>query len=184
VAEADRDGDGIADAHDRCPDQPETVNGRDDNDGCPDRLVVISPVNPPPPVILHFDAGSAQLRPDAGPVLDDVASTLRDHPEILLVEVEGHTDRAGGSEKAEVAIAQRRAETVRLALVGRGIEAGRLRAKGYGSHCPITPQTTVEGRAHNRRAGFKVVKMENGPTSVELGCAMATAAGIAPAPIP
>jgi outer membrane protein OmpA-like peptidoglycan-associated protein len=184
VAEVDRDADGIADALDRCPDQPETVNGRDDNDGCPDHLVVISTVNPPPPVILHFDAGSAQLRPDAGPVLDEVASTLRDHPEILLVEVEGHTDRAGGSEKAEVAIAQRRAETVCFALVGRGIEAGRLRAKGYGSHCPIAPQTTVEGRAHNRRAGFKVVKTVNGPTPVELGCAPATAAGIAPDPIP
>lgn len=41
--QGDRDGDGIADAEDRCPDEPETLNGVDDEDGCPDRgRVVVS----------------------------------------------------------------------------------------------------------------------------------------------
>ena len=40
---ADRDGDGIPDAVDKCPDEPETFNGVDDDDGCPDRgRVVVS----------------------------------------------------------------------------------------------------------------------------------------------
>jgi hypothetical protein len=39
--QGDRDGDGIADADDRCPDDPETFNGQDDDDGCPDRGLVV-----------------------------------------------------------------------------------------------------------------------------------------------
>jgi hypothetical protein len=39
--QGDRDGDGIADADDRCPDEPETFNGQDDDDGCPDRGRVV-----------------------------------------------------------------------------------------------------------------------------------------------
>ncbi len=41
ATEADRDGDGIPDSADKCPDQPETQNGYEDDDGCPDRGRVI-----------------------------------------------------------------------------------------------------------------------------------------------
>ena len=37
VADADRDGDGIPDIVDRCPDEPEDYDGFQDDDGCPDR---------------------------------------------------------------------------------------------------------------------------------------------------
>jgi outer membrane protein OmpA-like peptidoglycan-associated protein len=184
AAGSDTDGDGVVDGRDRCVSEAETVNGKDDDDGCPDLVVVVESTSHPMTPIVRFDPGSAELRPDAGPTLDEVAQILRAHPELTLIEVEGHADRGDASAGAEVAISQRRAEVVLSALVARGVDSSRLRAKGYGSYCPIAPQQTAEGGAQNRRVGFKVVKDSGRATSVQLGCELATKAGRSPDPIP
>jgi OmpA-OmpF porin, OOP family len=46
---------------------------------------------------------------------------------------------------------------VRRALIGRGIAAGRLQAKGYGQDVPIADNTTDEGRRKNRRVQFEIL---------------------------
>ena len=68
----------------------------------------------------------------------------------LRVEVAGHTDNAGSPE-ANQRLSQERAQAVMAALVGRGIKADRLTAKGYGQTTPIADNRTEEGRAKNRR---------------------------------
>jgi outer membrane protein OmpA-like peptidoglycan-associated protein len=64
----DRDGDGIADGVDKCPDQPETINGFQDDDGCPDTI------------------------PDSdGDGIDDLADKCKDEPE----DMDGFQDEDG-----------------------------------------------------------------------------------------
>ncbi len=182
AAPADADGDGIPDGDDRCLTEPETAKGNQPRDGCPDR-VVISPANPPPPPVVLFDAGSAAVQRAAAPILDEVAATMQAHPEVLLVEVEGHTDTAG-SKRAELSVSELRAQAVRAALIGRGVDASRLRAKGYGSFCPMAPNDKPSNRAKNRRVRFVLVKTTSGPTDAAVGCEPAAAAGVKPDPVP
>src|SRR5207237_258446 len=63
AAGADRDGDGIPDVNDQCPNDPENYNGYQDEDGCPDRMInVITDVCHLPIVEhIYFRAGEARL---------------------------------------------------------------------------------------------------------------------------
>ena len=45
---------------------------------------------------VQFDTGRATIKPVSSALLDKVAKVLKDHPELLLVEVQGHTDNRGG----------------------------------------------------------------------------------------
>jgi outer membrane protein OmpA-like peptidoglycan-associated protein len=80
---------------------------------------------------------------------------LREHPEIELVEVQGHTDETGPPDLNR-RLGQQRAESVVAWLAGRGIARERLSPKGYGSDRPLADNTTEEGRTKNRRVEFRV----------------------------
>jgi len=86
-----------------------------------------------------------------------VANVMREHSEILRVEVQGHTD-SRGSVEANTLLSQQRAEAVVAALVKRGIEKGRLSARGYGPTRPIMANVTTVGRAKNRRVEFQILE--------------------------
>ena len=77
--------------------------------------------------------------------LADIASTC-----LGELVVEGHTDSRGGSEMNR-ALSQKRAGSVRSALVRLGVEPGRLSAVGYGEQRPVADNDTADGRATNRR---------------------------------
>jgi len=68
-------------------------------------------------------------------------------------EVQGHTD-SQGSDAVNDPLSQQRAEAVVKALEGLGVDGFNLRAVGKGSHEPVAPNTTDEGRAKNRRVEF------------------------------
>jgi outer membrane protein OmpA-like peptidoglycan-associated protein len=89
--------------------------------------------------------------------LDEVAQTLREHPEIKLVEIQGHTDDRG-KRSTNTELSQKRADAVRRYLVGEGIASSRLSAKGFGSLRPRAPNITASGRARNRRVEFHIVE--------------------------
>ena len=154
----DNDGDGIPDAKDKCPNQPETVNGYQDDDGCPDKKPEIVLEKKKPVVLpgVTFRTGSAELTENAKRILDKVAETLKEHPEIV-VEVSGHTDNVG-SWSFNMKLSQRRADAVRNYLIQKGIDPSRIRAVGYGPDRPIAPNDTPEGRAKNRRIEFVRIK--------------------------
>ena len=96
-----------------------------------------------------FDTGRAQLKPGAFATLDRLATFMRDNPERTL-EVEGHTDSTG-SDALNLALSQQRAESVRGALVSRGVDGGRIVTKGLGKAVPVAGNDTGEGRQRNRR---------------------------------
>ena len=151
----DQDGDGIRDDKDACPTEKGPVTRDPATTGCPKEVRVTAEAI----VLLHqveFDTGTAKIRRPSAPILDDIASVLRQHPEITSAEVQGHTDNRG-SEKQNTALSQARAEAVRSALIKRGIDAGRLSAKGYGPTRPEFANLTTEGRQKNRRVEIRIL---------------------------
>lgn len=96
-----------------------------------------------------FDTGRAELKPGAFATLDRLAAFMRDNPERRL-EVEGHTDSVG-SDVLNVALSQQRAESVRAALVQRGVDGARIQTKGLGKAVPVASNSSAEGRQRNRR---------------------------------
>jgi outer membrane protein OmpA-like peptidoglycan-associated protein/opacity protein-like surface antigen len=107
------------------------------------------------PIVLegvNFMTGSATLVPGAKLVLDKVARTLIDFPE-MNIEVRGYTD-AVGSRVSNMKLSQRRADAVKEYLQSKGISATRVVTKGFGPDNPIATNSTVEGRAKNRRIEF------------------------------
>ncbi len=152
---ADTDGDGIFDPVDACPKLPGMANADPKKNGCPRVIVTDKQV-----LILQkveFDFDRATIKPVSNPLLDDVAATLKAHQELLVLEVQGHTDNKGGKFYNQ-ALSGKRADAVRRALIKRGVAAGRLRSKGYGQAKPVASNDTEEGRATNRRVQFEIVK--------------------------
>jgi outer membrane protein OmpA-like peptidoglycan-associated protein len=159
----DRDKDGVPDDLDKCPDEPETLNGVDDEDGCPDKgkiLVVVTAERVEIKDTILFDTGKATIKGKGSfKLLDTVAQTLKGHPEIKKVSVEGHTD-SDGTNEANLDLSQRRSQAVVDYLIGKGVIADRLSAKGWGEEKPIAPNSTKKGKAQNRRVEFIIVEQQ------------------------
>jgi OmpA-OmpF porin, OOP family len=179
----DNDKDQIPDVVDKCPNEPETYNGYQDEDGCPDKGSVIIQDNNI--IILEkikFRTNSAEILPESHKILDAVATTITHHPEFVLMEVAGHADERAPDDY-NLRLTQDRVNSVMAALIQRGVDKSRIRSKGYGEFCPEDPGHNEAAWEKNRRVEFKIVKTKDGPTGVELGCANATAHGVAPAPV-
>ncbi len=151
----DRDSDFIPDPEDRCPDEP----GPAQNDGCPVKgpIVELETERLSLRDAITFDTDKATIKAQSNPVLDAIATLLRDHPEIHRVRVEGHTDNRG-SAAYNRDLSFRRARSVVAALVQRGIAAQRLTYAGYGFDRPVADNRTALGRAKNRRVEFTILE--------------------------
>jgi OOP family OmpA-OmpF porin len=151
----DNDGDGIPDDKDKCPNEPETVNGYQDEDGCPDEIPaavakftgVIQGIN--------FKTDSDKITKPSFKVLDKAVQVLVDYPDVKM-EIGGHTDNVGGAEH-NMELSQKRAESVKNYMVGKGIQADRLTAVGYGMDKPLTSNKTKADKAKNRRTEFQLI---------------------------
>lgn len=163
----DRDGDGIPDELDQCPDEPETFNGYEDEDGCPDE------VPPPPPKIVEkppvvekreillpvarpsgsnrvlFATGSYMLDETARATLNEVVSSLKADPAAKM-DIRGYADSTGPKELNR-RLSKKRSEAVRDYLISQGIAANRLRIMRYGEDYPLVSNRTGAERAQNRR---------------------------------
>jgi OmpA-OmpF porin, OOP family len=116
-----------------------------------------------------FTPGSAEIAATAQSTIAALADVLTDCPGIAL-EIAGHTD-AQGSEGGNLALSQARAEAVRIALEGRGVDVSGITAKGYGEAVPIADNDTVPGREANRRIEFTLagVEVAAAPTAIPSG---------------
>ena len=98
---------------------------------------------------INFDTDSDHLRPDAKPALDELLGALKANAD-WKVSIEGHTDSTGNAAH-NLDLSQRRAASVKTALVAAGIAADRLTTAGFGQTKPVAPNDTTIGRAQNRR---------------------------------
>jgi len=144
--ELDSDGDGVVDALDKCPNTP--AGDKVDNQGCSLlKTIVLKGV--------HFDFNTARLRADASAILDDAVANLKRYP-ALKVEVAGHTD-SNGADAYNQRLSENRAKAVMDYFVGKGVDAARLSAKGYGESEPVADNATADGRAQNRRVELRIL---------------------------
>jgi OOP family OmpA-OmpF porin len=99
---------------------------------------------------VRFETGKSIVREAFAGNLAEVGAFLQAHPATTAV-IEGHSD-SSGPETVNTRLSLRRAENVRLYLIGHfRIDGARLTAKGYGPSRPIADNGTEEGRALNRR---------------------------------
>lgn len=153
----DQDNDGILDTIDKCPSDPEDLDGDMDEDGCPEdrKLVTVNQYE----IILnekvYFDTNKTMVLPRSEPLLNEVAQVLLDNPSIR-VRIEGHTDSEGGSE-FNLKLSQGRTESVLQHIASRGVVGTRLEAVGFGEERPIDSNKTEEGRSRNRRVEIHII---------------------------
>jgi outer membrane protein OmpA-like peptidoglycan-associated protein len=106
------------------------------------------------PADVLFDFDKAELRAEAAPVLERVATVLKSDP-TASATIEGHTD-GKGNDQYNQALSERRAQSVRLWLGGHGVTSS-MAARGFGKTRPVAANTqpngadNPEGRQRNRR---------------------------------
>jgi OmpA-OmpF porin, OOP family len=106
---------------------------------------------------VFFESGKAIIKPESFKLLDEIALVLLDHPEIVMVRIEGHTD-SKGADADNLKLSQARAESVRTYFSDKGVELSRMSAVGFGETRPIDPGTTAVALEKNRRVEFYIEK--------------------------
>ncbi len=127
-----------------------------------DEMVVADGAPPPTGRIIIpssrlFVPDSDQLAGFEGTALEDLAALLVANPN-WTGNVVSHTDSSGGPD-FNLDLSQRRAESVRLALVENGVAADNLASRGDGDASPIDTNDTREGRANNRRIELEITSI-------------------------
>ena len=168
----DSDGDGVPDDEDECPGTPPGIEvdavgcaGDSDGDGVTDDIDVC--MNTPKGAIVDdrgcwvvkgvkFDYKKWDVKPQFNSNLDNIIDILKNTLD-LKIRVEGHTDNIG-SEKYNLGLSKKRAESIKAYLVKKGIDESRITSTGHGLSKPIADNVTKEGRALNRRAELIPVK--------------------------
>lgn len=102
-----------------------------------------------------FDTDKADLKSAAQANLQNLAASLQKNPETNILIV-GHTDDTG-SDSHNMDLSVRRAESVKSYIVAGNVASSRLQTSGKGESEPIADNTTVDGRAKNRRVEIVIV---------------------------
>lgn len=105
---------------------------------------------------LFFDTGKSELKTSSFAELNRLVSSMKRYAN-MTIEVGGHTDAQGNPAK-NLQLSRERANAVLNYLKGKGVAASRMKAKGYGQTKPVANNATANGRAHNRRVEFTILK--------------------------
>jgi len=105
--------------------------------------------------VLLFDAGSADLSPDAQTSLKSLAANMKNNPKVTLA-ITGYTDSLGTADY-NMDLSVKRADSVKTFLVAAGVNDKRMATQGKGATEQIADNKTHEGREKNRRVVITVV---------------------------
>src|SRR5690349_12787190 len=128
-------------------------------------LVAASAARALSPFFLFFDPGSARLSADSLAILDNAARAV-ERLDTRRVEIEAHTDRAGAA-AANLALALRRAEAVRDALVARGVRPEILTLVARGEAEPLVETADGVAEPQNRFVAIIMVSICRLPPDFE-----------------
>ena len=106
------------------------------------------------PSDISFDTGRSDIKNNFAPVLDRFADGLRNNVN-TDVRIIGHTDSTG-SDAINNPLSLERANSTRNYLTARGVGGSRIQTEGRGSREPIASNSTIDGRARNRRVEIYV----------------------------
>ncbi len=104
-----------------------------------------------------YTTNSFELNQRSRFILKGFARFLKENPTISVL-IQGHTDDIGDDDK-NMLLSDNRAQGVKEYLVSQGVDASRLKAKGYGETEPKVPNTSADNRAKNRRTDFVIEGM-------------------------
>ena len=172
----DRDGDGVADIEDDCQDKkglnqfagcPDTDgDGIPDNkDNCPEAAGVPANTGCPEitnePVVLfqktlYFGSDKATVLEKSLPDLNEIVSFLKDNLE-LTISISGFADERE-SEQYNLRLSERRSDFVIDYLKKKGLENSKFEKLFFGKDNPVADNSTLQGRALNRRVEIKITK--------------------------
>ncbi|TRX23456.1 OmpA family protein [Flavobacterium franklandianum] len=150
----DADKDGVPDLEDDCP----TVAGPASNKGCPEVTPEAIESLKIQARSVFFNSGKSTFKVgDAATIasLDAMREILRNYPNAKF-SIEGHTD-SDGSNAFNQKLSEDRANSVRNALIEKGVKADNLTAVGFGESKPVASNKTKAGKAQNRRTEVKHV---------------------------
>ncbi|MBC5993782.1 OmpA family protein [Pontibacter cellulosilyticus] len=114
-----------------------------------------------------FNVNSAELSAGAKKDIEKLATSLKQNAGTNVI-IEGHTDNTGSYELNQK-LSERRAQAVANYAKSLGVDGSRLQAKGYSYDQPIADNSTVEGRAQNRRVEVIIVANEELKKQAESG---------------
>lgn len=103
---------------------------------------------------LNFDTAKNDIRTADAAEIDQVATTLKQYG-TAKIRIAGYAD-SRGSDPANMALGKARADSVKNALVAKGIDAGRIETVTGGESDPVDTNATAGGRFENRRTELVV----------------------------
>jgi OmpA-OmpF porin, OOP family len=99
---------------------------------------------------IYFDTGKDLVKPESYGTLKEIAAVLQENPDVRI-KIVGHTD-SDGNDASNLDLSKRRAASVKGSLSKDfGVEGSRIETDGKGEIEPVSPNTTAEGKAANRR---------------------------------
>ena len=102
-----------------------------------------------------YDFNKSDLKPEGKATLDRIAKDLSKIKLEVIIAV-GNTDSVG-TDAYNMALGQRRAQSVKAYLVSKGVDGSRIYTESKGKSNPVASNATAEGRAKNRRTDIEVV---------------------------
>jgi len=150
----DSDGDGVSDQFDKCPNTPAgtVVDGAGCEIKFPKDTVTAAAPAAAAYSNIQFDFDSSVLRTSSYPALDATSADLRSATGTVWVNGYASSE---GTAAHNMQLSKDRANSVKTYLVNSGVDAKRVKVKGYGETHPIADNSTEEGRVLNRRVEFK-----------------------------
>lgn len=108
---------------------------------------------------IYYDFDKWDIRKDAEPSLNRLATTLKLNPNIII-QMGSHTD-CRGNDRYNTELSQKRAQSAVNYLISKGIPAERLNAKGFGESVPkadcLCSRCNEEEHQENRRTSFRIL---------------------------
>lgn len=107
---------------------------------------------------VFFDTEKYNINAQSGEALNRLANIFKEYPDSNIL-IEGHTDSTG-ADAYNLTLSKNRAQAVTDYLRNKGVSSGRMNTKWYGETQPKYDNSTVEGRAKNRRVELAIVANE------------------------